>query len=118
MRLSDCVFCYENGQLTVCCSEGHLPINDTKLYTITANDLRRNCVNLNRIKKWESSGRSTPTGKNIDIFRPYLPTVRTDFKRLNSSLLEAGPGVSRLPGNRAPIRDATEELRKRLKSKR
>ena len=47
MRLSDCVFCYENEELRVCCSEGHLPINDTKLYTITANDLRRNCVNLN-----------------------------------------------------------------------
>ena len=72
MRLSDCVFCYEKGELRVCCSEGHLTVNDTKLYTITANDLRRNCVNLNKLK---NCGRNTPTGKEklaISVFSPFV----------------------------------------------
>jgi len=51
MKLHDVVFCWEDGVFKVCLgNEGHIHIDDSKLYTVTANDLKRNCVNLERLK--------------------------------------------------------------------
>jgi hypothetical protein len=52
MQLPEIVFCWEDSKFKVCLGDsGHFSVDDEKLYTVTANDLKRNCVNLQRIKK-------------------------------------------------------------------
>ncbi|CAG5091723.1 Oidioi.mRNA.OKI2018_I69.PAR.g13214.t1.cds [Oikopleura dioica] len=50
MNFQDVVFCWEDGAFKVCLGpEKHKEINDGYLYTVTANDLKKNCMNLSRI---------------------------------------------------------------------
>jgi len=85
MRLNDMVFYWSGENFQLCTGPNcHKNVTDIHLYTVTTNDFKHNCINLNRLR---------------------LAT-------------ESGPGINRLGGVRAPIRDVSDELRKVLSSKR
>ncbi|CBY11973.1 unnamed protein product [Oikopleura dioica] len=48
MNFQDVVFCWKDGEFQVCLGpDKHVPITDGFLYTVTTNDLKRNCISLN-----------------------------------------------------------------------
>ena len=48
MNFQDVVFCWNDGQFKVCLGpDKHVPIDDGFLFTVTTNDLKRNCLSLN-----------------------------------------------------------------------
>ena len=95
MNFQDVVFCWEEGAFKVCLGpDKHVCITDGFLYTVTTNDLKRNCLNLSRI----------PTTGELQ----FRSEVKTVFEEL-------GPGISRISGSApALVIDKTEELARRL----
>jgi len=48
MNFQDVVFCWNGGEFKVCLGpDKHVPIDDGFLFTVTTNDLKRNCLSLN-----------------------------------------------------------------------
>jgi hypothetical protein len=48
MNFQDVVFCWIDGKFKVCLGpDKHVPIDDGFLFTVTTNDLKRNCLSLN-----------------------------------------------------------------------
>lgn len=69
MQLHDVVFCWEDQMFKVCLGcEGHFRVDDPKLYTATANDLKRNCMNLERLKHTKVKGNITRVCINQAVF--------------------------------------------------
>jgi len=65
MNFQDVVFCWNGGEFKVCLGpDKHVPIDDGFLFTVTTNDLKRNCLSFNLPR---TSGRT--------LFEQYLKNL-------------------------------------------
>jgi hypothetical protein len=64
MNFQDVVFCWNDGEFKVCLGpDKHVPIDDSFLFTVTPNDLKRNCLSLNLPR---TSGLTLPVFKEFN----------------------------------------------------